>query len=63
MKRSVKKVSLSDRTRGLLAKLGPNWSVSAALFDQRYNSRDIDAAYRSVPTVSRSRMPARTTMP
>ena len=34
---------------GLLAKLGPNWSVSAALFDQRYTSRDIDAAYRSVP--------------
>ncbi len=34
---------------GLLAKLGPNWSMSAALFDQRYTSDDIDAAYRSVP--------------
>ena len=33
----------------LRAQLHKDWSLNASLFDQRYNSQDIDAAYLSVP--------------
>ncbi len=32
----------------LKAQLGPNWSITPALFDQRFSSADIDAAYLAV---------------